>query len=1110
MLKTININNWSLLWLSIIFLTGCQSVTQEAPLFERVLAAETGIHFKNEVVEDDTHNILNFTNMYTGSGVGIGDFNKDGLPDIFLGGCMESSRLYLNEGDFKFTDITEKAGVETNRWITGVAVVDINADGWEDLYLSVSGSAKGVEKANLLFINNGFSERKNGEISFSESAETFGLADTAQCTHGNFFDYDKDGDLDLFLIVNPTDYALNRVNNIRRKKVNGEANSTDKLYQNNGNGTFSDISQKAGILIEGYSLGVNISDLNNDGWQDIYITNDFLSNDVLYVNNQDGTFTNRASEMLKHTSFASMGLDIADLNNDGFPEIYVLDMFPEDNYRKKMIMGNDNYDRFQYMLKMGYEPQYSRNTLQLNNGDGTFSEVGQLANVHKTDWSWSTLLSDFDNDGLRDIYLTNGFKRDLGSLDYINYANANTFGSPAARRKKQLASIKEQPGAKLPNYIFKNIDGINFQKKSQEWGIAEPSFSHGAAYADLDLDGDLDLVVNNVSQETFIYRNNSNQLNENHFIKIKLIGEPSDNFSMGTKITIYAGTLRLYAEQNPFRGYESSVDPVLHFGLGKAKVIDSIKVYFIDGEEVVLENILADTTIVIDKKIATLKDSIIRTDKKEEKRYFKKNNTALGLAYKHEEDIQVDFKQQILLPHQHSQLGPAMAKGDINGDGLEDVFIGGAAGKSATFFIQTNEQQFVKKEWFVDEQYEDTNALFFDADGDQDLDLYVTSGGVIFTQEKEIYQDRLYLNDGKGNFEQDKTRLPQMRTSTKTIEAIDFDKDGDIDLFIGGRVSPNNYPKTPKSYILENENGVFKDVTNQKAAGLQEIGMVTDAKWTDIDKDGDVDLIMVGEWMPFTVFANEDGFFSKVENTSLENTSGWWNTLEAGDFDKDGDVDFLAGNLGLNTNLKASEKEPVCLYVNDFDKNGQLDPIMCQYIEGIEYAIPSRDKLIAQIPPIKVRFNTYHKYASASFDKVFKGRELKDIQVFESKIFESCYIENKGNGEFEVRGLPIEIQMAPINKFMVKDFDKDDILDAIAIGNDYDTAVMLGRYDAFTGAFLKGKGDGTFKVTRGTESGFLSTKNAQNMIAVTLGNKIEDLIIIGNNQDSLEFFSTIK
>ncbi|MEO0472463.1 MAG: CRTAC1 family protein, partial [Bacteroidota bacterium] len=999
------------------------------------------------------------------------------------------SRLYLNQGNLRFQDITQAAGVSTHRWITGIAVADINADGWDDMYVSVSGHAEANGRKNLLFIN-------QQDNTFSEEAESYGLADTSQCTHANFFDYDKDGDLDLFVIVNPTDYQLYNVNSIRSRKLNGQARSTDKLYRNNRISTqkdiqeaFTDVSREAGILIEGYSLSLNVSDLNQDGWPDVYITNDFLTNDILYINNQDGSFTDRSAEMLKHTSFASMGLDVADVNNDGLPEIYVLDMFPEDNFREKMIMGSENYDRFQYILKAGYQPQYSRNTLQKNNGDGTFSEIGQLANVHRTDWSWSALLADYDNDGWRDLFVTNGFRRDLGSLDYIKYANTDPFGSPESRKAKQLERIKEQPGAKLSNYIFRNQNGWQFEKKSRQWGIDEASYSHGAAYADLDRDGDLDLIINNVSQEAFLYENQSEKLSGHHFLQIQL---PPDQF--GTRIRLTDHGEQQFVEHTPYHGYQSSTDALIHFGLGEKTKVERIEIEWPDGGRQLMTQVAADQILVIEKSPTNGSWTAAPTGFTDQQ-FAERKDLIEDI---HQEDPQLDFRVQALLPHQHSLQGPPLATGDVNGDGYEDVFVGGSAGFLGHFWMQQGSGEFMRMDLIGGAASEDTDAQLFDADGDGDLDLYVVSGGVIMSLQDSLYQDRLYINEN-GRFTLRKELLPEMRSSGSVVKAHDMDADGDLDVFVGGRVVPKSYPSTPRSYLLENVEGKFVD---QTPAHLQKPGMVSDAIWTDYDDDGDNDLMLVGEFMSIRIFPNQNG--QLTESITLPGSGGWWNCVEQADLDGDGDVDYLVGNIGLNTDLRASIDEPIHLYTNDFDQNGTRDPILCQYRDGKEFPLATRDELMRQIPPIKVRFSDYQSYAKASFNDLFKGPEKKGMTMLTAQELRSCWIESLGQGQLRMHPLPIELQMAPIQDFCVLASDAEAPKEILVVGNSYATEVGIGAYDAFQGALVQFNGQ-RIRIKSSLETGFRADQDARRIV------KLKDIFgnplwLISNNQGALQSF----
>ncbi|MEM9718402.1 MAG: FG-GAP-like repeat-containing protein [Bacteroidota bacterium] len=1073
---------------------GCQSPQQTR--FKKLSPQSSGFIFTNEIQEDSVYNALDFTNLYTGSGVGIGDFNKDGLPDIFMGACMNSSKLFLNKGGLTFQDVTPESQIQTDRWVTGVAVIDINQDTWPDVYLCVSGP-KVKSRENLLYVN-----QQDG--TFLEQAASYGIADSSQCTQANFFDYDQDGDLDLYLAVNPTDYAIFNVNTIKKKKIQGEAASTDKLYQNNGDGTFTDVSREAGILVEGYSLGLSVADINQDGWPDIYVTNDFLSNDILYINQQDGTFRDELSSRIKHSSFASMGIDIADINNDGLSDIYVLDMFPEDPYREKMLMPGADYNRFQYILQAGYEPQYSRNTLQLQNKNGTFSEIGQLAGVHKTDWSWSALLADLDNDGLRDIFVANGFLRDIGDLDYINYNQEQVFGSKAVIRERQLNQIKGQGPIKLPNYLFQNKGDLRFQKQNIHWGLQDSTCSNGAAYADLDLDGDLDLIINNLNQASSIYENLSRQMDSSHYLFIRLEGSFPNIQALGTKIWIYYGAEIQYYEHLVFRGYESSMDPLIHFGLGIHTQLDSLKLQWPNGQVYTLRSPPVDTILTL-TQASLPNNSLLHFSKtSEDSLPF---TPLKAIPFVHKEEPFSDFHQQVLLPHEFSRLGPALAVGDVNGDGKEDVFLGGSTGFSGTLYLQEEGQTFTKSSSLFDKGQEDVDALFLDVDLDNDLDLYVVSGGSNGSSDYANYQDRLYENDGAGNFHRNLSALPSMPSSGSCVRPYDIDADGDLDVFVGGRVSPGKYPTTPCSYLLENQFGNFKDITDSIAPALSRIGMVTDAVWEDIDDSGKKELVVVGEWMPISVFQFKALQLQPLDLPDLHLSEGWWNCIASSDFDQDGDPDFVIGNLGLNTNYKIYPGKPVCLYASDFDENGSIDPIMCQFIDSVEYPIASRDNLIRQIAKAKAKFTTYSAYARTDFSGLFSRKEGKNVQVLRSYTFSHSYLENHGNGEFTLTPLPQELQIAPIQDILIDDINKDGIQDILMVGNSYATEVKTGRYDAFTGATMLGKKGGDFHLIRGSQNGFFCDKNSRKIEKICIVGS-RPLYLVANNADSLQVFGT--
>ncbi|WP_276168995.1 VCBS repeat-containing protein [Zobellia alginiliquefaciens] len=1080
--------------LSFLFV-GCGA--KETHRFRLLDTAKTGIDFQNTITENDSINVFEFMNVYTGAGVAVGDIDNDGLTDVYFSGNMVSGRLYRNKGNFQFEDITEKSGLLNTRWGTGVSMVDINQDGFLDIFVCVSGSAEISERANMLYIN-------NGDMTFTEMAEEYGLADTRQSMHSAFLDFDKDGDLDMYLLVNPAAYEYN-VNVSKPREIDGQSVSNDRLYKNLGNGKFEDVSVDAGILVEGYGLGVGISDINGDNWPDIYVSNDFIGNDILYINQKDGTFKDQITEQIKHTSYAGMGNDVADVDNNGEPDIMVLDMRPEDNERQKLIISSTGYDRFQIMLDAGYNAQYSRNTLQLNQGQDKFSEVGFMAGISSTDWSWSPLLADYDNDGRKDLYVTNGFLRDLGDLDYIHYQKAydSPVGDVDTKIKMKLKSISELPMADLPNYAYRNKGDMTFEKVSDSWGIDKASCSHGAAYADLDNDGDLDLLVNNMDQPAFVYENVGLPEKKNHYLKVKLNGKKGNLQGIGAKLKLTTADSEQFYQHYLSRGYESSVDPTAHFGLGQSKEVKSIEVWWPNGTYQILKNQAVDTILTL-KQSDAIKNSPEQKDLKNQ--FFSDITDSLGVSFKHKEDDFVDFKLQPILPHMHSRNGPGLAVADVNGDGLEDFYIGGATGQAGELFLQMPDGSFVSNEG-LDAHLEDMGVLLFDANGDGHTDLYVVSGGVSANTDAEIYQDRLYVNDGKGGFARSDA-LPAISASGSCVVANDYDKDGDLDLFVGGRVNPGKYPMPTQSYLLQNQSSdsdfKFVDVSNQ-IEGWEELTMVTSGLWTDYDNDGWTDLIAVGEFMPITIFHNEKGrLVLQKETTGLTKTEGWWNSINGGDFDQDGDIDYILGNLGLNNKYTVSREEPLCIYANDYDKDGRIDPIMCYFIDGENHLAHSRDEIIGQVNAMRSRFKTYKSYAETSFDESFLPEELKNAYVVKSHTFASSYLENLGNGKFELRELPLALQTAPIEGTVVDDFDKDGNLDVLMTGNSYATEAATGRYDAFIGAFLKGDGTGTFRNIPLDESGFVNDLDASGLALIYSDKK--QTILAANNDNQLKVF----
>ena len=1069
---------------------------QGKPLFELLPPESTGIHFSNKLFETTDLNIITYEYLYNGAGVAVGDINQDGLADVYFSGNMSPGKLYLNKGNFSFEDITNKAGISTgDKWGTGVCMVDVNRDGLLDLYLCFSGPFQASMRKNMLYIN-------NGDLTFTEQAKSYGLDDDAHTTHAAFLDYDLDGDLDVYLLNNTTDELGPNI--IRPKRVNGEMINTDRLYRND-NDKFTNVSFEAGILKEGYGLGVAVGDVNQDGWPDIYVSNDYLSNDLLYINNHDGTFTDQAQTYFKHTSYSSMGCDMADYNNDGLPDIVALDMLPPDQTRRMLMIGSYNYNRFRSERLNGYYPQYIRNTLQLNQGKApdqqtVFSEIGLLAGIHSTDWSWAPLLADLDNDGLKDLAVTNGYPRDITNMDFASYrANKMMNGQYNDRILLELIrEVNEVKGAYLPNFVFQNQGDLTFKDRSVDWGFTQPSFSHGAAVADLDNDGDLDYITNNAYDKVFVYENKAQQHLSNHFLKLDLKGTPENPGAIGTKVWLFRDSLQQYYEHYPFRGYQSSVEPVVHFGLGKKRQIDSVVIQWPDNHRQTVHNPAPDQLLTVRYKPA--KESI-KPLSPENPSIFKHKKV---VTFIHKEAHYSDFNEMPLLPHKHSQEGPGIAVGDVNGDGLDDFFIGGASGQVGGLFIQMQDGSFKAKDIKgITAMEENIGSLLFDADLDGDPDLYVTGGGSEFPLGSESYRDKLYRNSGNGDFIYDPGALPEINSSTCCVIAEDFDKDGDPDLFVGGRLAPGRYPETPRSYLLENREGNFVDVTAEKAPDLAKYGMVTDAKWIDVDQDGWVDLFVVGEWLPISLFKNDKGrLINQTQRVGLSQTVGWWNCLEVGDLDGDGDPDLVAGNLGLNTHYKTSPEKPVSLFVNDYDTNGRLDPILVHYLQDRQVPIHFRDDLLTWVFPLRKRFSDYQSYATANWKDFFPDTKVRPINVH---LFTSSWVENLGDGKFSVHQLPLQAQMAPVYGLLVDDFNKDKRPDILLTGNSSAANTFEGQYDAFNGLLLLGEGEGNFTPQSLQQSGFYVPGEGRALVKL-IGADGKPLIIAAQSNGPLECF----
>ncbi len=1116
--------SWLLITFFLFFIIPATLTAQQKTptLFSLMDEKETGVSFLNTIKEDDSLNVMRYEYLYNGAGVGVGDFNNDGLNDVFFSGNTSNNKLFINKGDFKFTDITATAKVKGNgTWSTGVSIADVNGDGLMDIYVCHSGKYDDPKNlSNELFINQGLID---GVPVFKEMAAVFGLdAPGTQSTQAAFFDYDNDGDLDMFLL-NHSNHKYNPFLNTKKIRSTPDFNLGNRLFRNDqdakGNMHFTDVTLAAGIVNNAlnFGLSVTISDMNKDGWPDIYTTSDYTEKDCFYINNKNGSFTESLSKSMAHISKYAMGADIADYNNDARPDLFTLDMLPEDNHRQKLLKGPDEYDQYHLLLDSGYYHQQMRNMLQLNEGvdekgNLRFSEIGQLAGVSNTDWSWSGLLADFDNDGWKDLFISNGYLRDFTDLDFLKYsvADAKAAAIKAGNFNYQTYDlVKLMPSNKLSNYIFKNNHDLTFSDKSMDWGVSKPAVSNAAVYADLDNDGDLDLVVCNNNEPAILYKNNANEMMPAHFVKLRFKGSGLNSKGYGVKATLVTNTTRQFLELYPVRSYQSTISQELVFGFPLQDTVQQIIVDWPDEKESILVHVKVDETIELNQAAAIAKKSEVPVNTA---KIFTDITEKSGITFRHKENEFIDFKDEVLLPYQLSKQGPALAKGDVNGDGLEDIFIGGAIDQAGVIYLQKAGDTFVasaSQPWAADAASEDVNAVFFDADKDGDPDLYVVSGGNEYGDQSPEYADRLYINDGKGNFTKSMDALPSMLSNKQAIAAGDFDHDGDIDLFVGGRGVPGSFPLTSDSYLLRNdsENGKirFTDVTTKLCPALQKPGMVTAAQWVDINKDQYPELVLAGDWMPVMLFNNNKGNLEDISAASgFKNLNGMWSSLKATDIDGDGDIDFLLGNCGYNDQFsKTNKDQPLQLYVNDFDNNGTIDPIMCYYIQGKSYPMASRDELLDQLPGLKKKYVHYRDYANATISDIFSAAKIKQSTVLHCDELASGVLYNDGTNHFAFKPFPLQAQVSKIFGIETADFDHDGKADVLCTGNYFPYRVQLGRSDASFGTLMKVMPAGDFNIIEPSVTGAYIDGDVRAM--VQLKNKSgESLVVVAKNNDGVQ------
>lgn len=1057
--------------------------------FNLLPSERTGIDFENTIRESTYFNHYYYSQMYVGSGVAIGDINNDGLADVFFGGNQVEDRLYLNKGDFKFENITKKSKIARNSgWTWGVTMADINADGYLDIYVSRNGySENPSDRRNQLYIN-------NQDLTFTESAQKYGLGDVGFSTQAVFFDMDNDGDLDMYQVNQVADKKLLLVNKIPKDQFKF---FRDRLYRNN-NGKFTDVSEEVGITADiAYGLSVNASDLNNDGWMDLYVANDYAEPDFMYFNNGDGTFTNVIHEKLKHITQLSMGSDTGDINNDGLLDLITTDMTPEDHYRSKTNMASMSTEAFENMVNAGAHYQYMANTLQINTGKGSFSDIGNMAGMAYTDWSWASLIVDLDNDGLKDIIVSNGIKKDVDNNDYRNKVK-NLGKDATAEGLFQLS--KDTPSQPISNYVFRNKGNLQFEKVTKDWGFDTPSFSNGMAYGDLDNDGDLDVITNNIDAPAFVYENKAT----GNYLKINVEGPEKNKFGIGSRAIIcYNGTTQI-AENTVTRGFISSVEHGMFFGLGKDVEVEKVEVLWPNGTSNIFENVKANTTLVAKASEAK---KVTKKQGQKSTLLTELQPSDLGIDFKHQENKFDEFTEEILLPHNVSQNGPFFEFGDVNNDGLDDMFIGGAVNQAGVLYLQDSNGKFnrgISQPWEDEKASEDLGCLFIDADGDNDLDLYVASGGSEYEIGNPLLKDRLYINDGLGNFKRSINALPDIRQSSQCVKASDVDKDGDLDLFVGTRLIPGAYAFPATSYLLINENGKFTKASNDIAPDLINIGMVSDAVFTDVDNDNDEDLMLVGEWMEIKILTNTNGTFEDESDAfGLSDTRGIWWSITASDIDNDGDEDYIIGNLGRNNKFKASEEHPFKIYANDFDDNGTNDVVLAKFYKDGYVPVRGRECTSQQMPYVAEKFEDYDSFASSKLIDILPEETVDDAVVYEIKNFESVILIND-NGKLVKKSLPVEAQISPIKSSIVMDINKDGNLDIITVGNHYGVEVETTRYDAGFGTVLLGDGKTNFSPLSPVESDFYVPYDSRSMKQMSIKNN--SLILVTNNNNELSIF----